>query len=89
MIRNTSAGDASELAWFKSSYSSGSEGDSCIEVALSWRKSSYSSSSEGDSCIEVATAPTTVHVRDSKCLGGPQLALAPGAWTAFVSYAAG
>ncbi|MGW6396294.1 DUF397 domain-containing protein [Streptomyces sp. NPDC055103] len=33
MIRNTSAGDASELAWFKSSYSSSSEGDSCIEVA--------------------------------------------------------
>ncbi|MFI8517553.1 DUF397 domain-containing protein [Streptomyces sp. NPDC085481] len=33
MIRNTSAGDAPEPAWFKSSYSSGSEGDSCIEVA--------------------------------------------------------
>jgi hypothetical protein len=33
MIRNTSAGDASELAWFKSSYSSSSEGDSCVEVA--------------------------------------------------------
>ncbi|WMX46173.1 DUF397 domain-containing protein [Streptomyces roseicoloratus] len=33
MIRNTSAGDAPVLAWFKSSYSSGSEGDSCIEVA--------------------------------------------------------
>ncbi|MGW2015664.1 DUF397 domain-containing protein [Streptomyces sp. NPDC001927] len=33
MIRNISAGDASELAWFKSSYSSGSEGDSCVEVA--------------------------------------------------------
>ncbi|GKQ36534.1 DUF397 domain-containing protein [Streptomyces sp. A012304] len=33
MIRNTSAGGASGLAWFKSSYSSGSEGDSCVEVA--------------------------------------------------------
>ena len=33
MIRNTSARDASVLAWFKSSYSSGSEGDSCVEVA--------------------------------------------------------
>ncbi|MFF6775559.1 DUF397 domain-containing protein [Streptomyces sp. NPDC012637] len=33
MIRNTSAGQTSELAWFKSSYSSSSEGDSCIEVA--------------------------------------------------------
>ncbi|MEU6574388.1 DUF397 domain-containing protein [Streptomyces sp. NPDC046805] len=25
--------NAFELAWFKSSYSSGSEGDSCVEVA--------------------------------------------------------
>ncbi|MGW3497889.1 DUF397 domain-containing protein [Streptomyces sp. NPDC001020] len=33
MIRNASAGDASDLAWFKSSYSSGSEGDSCVEIA--------------------------------------------------------
>ncbi|MFE0640600.1 DUF397 domain-containing protein [Streptomyces sp. NPDC058877] len=68
MIRNTSAGDASELAWFKSSYSSGSEGDSCVEVA---------------------TSLAMVHVRDSKCLDGPQLAVAPGAWAGFVSYAAG
>ncbi|MFF6996151.1 DUF397 domain-containing protein [Streptomyces sp. NPDC008313] len=34
MIRNASAGDASELAWFKSSYSDGNEGDSCVELAL-------------------------------------------------------
>ncbi|MGA5554893.1 DUF397 domain-containing protein [Streptomyces lavendulocolor] len=33
MIRNTSVGALSELVWFKSSYSSGSEGDSCVEVA--------------------------------------------------------
>jgi hypothetical protein len=25
---------ASELEWFKSSYSSGSEGDSCVEIAI-------------------------------------------------------
>ncbi|MFI9746718.1 DUF397 domain-containing protein [Streptomyces sp. NPDC052494] len=87
MIRNTSAEEASELTWFKSSYSSGSEGDSCIEIA--WSKSSYSSSSEGDSCIEVATTPAAVHVRDSKNLGGPQLALTPAAWAGFVSYASG
>ncbi|MEU7111889.1 DUF397 domain-containing protein [Streptomyces sp. NPDC046182] len=68
MIRNTSAGDASELAWFKSS---------------------YSSSSEGDSCVEVARTPATVHVRDSKCLDGPRLALTPTAWTGFVAYASG
>ncbi|MFJ3784810.1 DUF397 domain-containing protein [Streptomyces sp. NPDC090093] len=66
MIRNTSAGDTSELTWFKSS---------------------YSSSSEGDSCVEVAAAPGAVHVRDSKCADGPQLALTPDAWVGFVSYA--
>ncbi|MEW2306965.1 DUF397 domain-containing protein [Streptomyces sp. NPDC006655] len=35
MIRTTTAEDASGLTWFKSSYSSGSEGDSCVEVAVS------------------------------------------------------
>ncbi|NEC30700.1 DUF397 domain-containing protein [Streptomyces sp. SID8111] len=34
MIRTTTAGDASELAWFKSSYSSGNNGESCVELAL-------------------------------------------------------
>jgi hypothetical protein len=33
MIRNASAGGTSDLAWFKSSYSSSSEGDSCVEIA--------------------------------------------------------
>ncbi|MGI5356375.1 DUF397 domain-containing protein [Streptomyces sp. CA-252508] len=68
MIRNTSSGDGSGLAWFKSS---------------------YSSSSEGDSCVEVATTPGTVHIRDSKCLDGPRLALTPTAWSSFVPYASG
>ncbi|ARH90919.1 DUF397 domain-containing protein [Streptomyces sp. MOE7] len=77
---------ATELAWFKSSYS-GSSGDDCIEVTLAWRKSSYSSSGDGD-CIEIATCPTTVHVRDSKDKDGPQLAVPAPAWAAFVAYAA-
>ncbi|KOV93412.1 toxin [Streptomyces sp. NRRL B-1140] len=34
MIRKSSVGDASELAWFKSSYSSGPDGNSCVEIAL-------------------------------------------------------
>ncbi|MFS8200909.1 DUF397 domain-containing protein [Streptomyces sp. CWNU-52B] len=68
MIRNTSAGNPSDLTWFKSSYSSGSEGDSCIEIA---------------------TAPGAVHVRDSKNLAGPRLALTPHVWTDFVTYASG
>jgi hypothetical protein len=71
-----------ELAWFKSSYSSGS-GDNCVEVALSWRKSTYSSSASGD-CVEIATCPSTIHIRDSKNTQGPQLALSPTTWTKFV-----
>jgi hypothetical protein len=55
--------------------------------ALAWFKSSYSSSGDGNDCIEVAAAPSMVHVRDSKNIGGPQLALTPDAWAAFVSYA--
>ncbi|PWI11863.1 DUF397 domain-containing protein [Streptomyces sp. NWU339] len=35
MIRSTSSGDISDLTWFKSSYSSGAETDSCIEIATS------------------------------------------------------
>ncbi|MFF5520724.1 DUF397 domain-containing protein [Streptomyces coeruleorubidus] len=34
MIRNASAGDTSELTWFKSSYSSGTDGNSCVEIAI-------------------------------------------------------
>ncbi|MCX4904683.1 DUF397 domain-containing protein [Streptomyces sp. NBC_00878] len=77
--------NTTDLAWFKSSYSS-AQGDSCIEVALSWRKSSYSSA-QGDDCVEVAACPSTIHVRDSKAAEGPALTLSPGAWTAFVAHA--
>lgn len=66
MIRKDSAGHASELAWFKSSYSGGTDGESCVEIA---------------------TTPGAIHVRDSKNIGGPQLALMPDAWAAFVPYA--
>ena len=53
---------------------------------LAWYKSSYSSGSSGD-CVEVATAPTTVHVRDSKNTTGPQLTLSPTTWSEFVAFA--
>jgi hypothetical protein len=53
---------------------------------LAWFKSSYSGDSSGD-CVEVATAPTTVHVRDSKNTTGPQLALSPTTWSEFVAFA--
>ncbi|MFG3396553.1 MULTISPECIES: DUF397 domain-containing protein [Streptomyces] len=55
---------------------------------LRWFKSSYSDSSNPNDCVEVATAPDTVHVRDSKNLHGPRLALTPAAWAGFVAYAA-
>ncbi|MFB6787051.1 DUF397 domain-containing protein [Streptomyces olivaceus] len=76
-----------ELAWFKSTYSSGGDGD-CVEVALSWHKSSYSSGSDGD-CVEVASCPGTVHVRDSKVRDGDQLAVSPASWTHFLTYTTG
>ncbi|WP_437114403.1 DUF397 domain-containing protein [Streptomyces cyaneofuscatus] len=55
---------------------------------MEWVRSSYSSSGDGNDCVEVATGPATVHVRDSKKLHGPRLAVTPTAWTGFVSYAA-
>ncbi|MFE6917173.1 DUF397 domain-containing protein [Streptomyces rubiginosohelvolus] len=76
---------SSTLRWFKSSYSSDSGGD-CIEVAFDWRTSSYSSGSGGD-CVEVAACPHSVHVRDSKVSDGPVFAVAPDAWSAFVTWA--
>ncbi|MEV6495941.1 DUF397 domain-containing protein [Streptomyces prunicolor] len=63
MIRKTAAEDAFELAWFKSSYSGGNDGESCVEIA---------------------TAPGTVHVRDSKSVEGPKFTVTPTAWTDFV-----
>ncbi|MEU7331287.1 DUF397 domain-containing protein [Streptomyces parvus] len=67
MTNRPSAGEVSELHWFKSS---------------------YSDSSNPNDCVEVATAPDAVHVRDSKNLHGPRLALTPVAWAGFVAYAA-
>ncbi|MFB7457997.1 DUF397 domain-containing protein [Streptomyces sp. NPDC056188] len=68
MIRTPRTRPASELAWFKSS---------------------YSSSGDGNDCVEVATTPATVHVRDSKNPEGARLALAPAAWTDFVTFVDG
>ncbi|MEU9674941.1 DUF397 domain-containing protein [Streptomyces parvus] len=76
---------SSTLRWFKSSYSSDSGGE-CIEVAFDWRTSSYSSESGGE-CVEVAACPHSVHVRDSKVGVGPVFAVAPDAWSAFVTWA--
>ncbi|MDT0346587.1 DUF397 domain-containing protein [Streptomyces litchfieldiae] len=74
-----------DLAWFKSSYSSGS-GDDCVEVALAWHRSSHSNN-VSNACVEVAACPSIVHIRDSKNKQAAQLRLSPGAWTSFISYA--
>jgi hypothetical protein len=66
MIRKAASGGTSELAWFKSSYSGGTNGESCLEIA---------------------TASGTVHVRDSKSLEGPRLAVTSAVWADFVVYA--
>ncbi|MET8379907.1 DUF397 domain-containing protein [Streptomyces microflavus] len=76
---------SSTLRWFKSSYSNASGGE-CVEVAFDWRTSSYSSPSGGD-CVEVASCPHSVHVRDSKVTDGPAFAVAPDAWSTFVTWA--
>ncbi|MFC9986747.1 toxin [Streptomyces sp. TSRI0445] len=76
---------SSTLRWFKSSYSNASGGD-CIEVAFDWRTSSHSNASGGE-CVEVAACPHSVHVRDSKVSDGPVFAVAPDAWSAFVTWA--
>jgi hypothetical protein len=57
MIGTASAGDASGLAWFKSSYSSGSEGDSCVELALTPRTVHVRDSKHRDAGPRLALAP--------------------------------
>ncbi|MFF4293254.1 DUF397 domain-containing protein [Streptomyces vinaceus] len=74
--------NTTDLDWFKSSYSSG-EGGECLEVAYTWRKSSYSDG-EGGQCVEVAACADAVHIRDSKVTAGPELAVTPGTWAAFL-----
>ncbi|MGW7275502.1 DUF397 domain-containing protein [Streptomyces sp. NPDC054864] len=75
-----------QLKWFKSSYSGG-EGGSCLELAYSWRKSSHSSG-EGGACVEVSPRPHAIHVRDSKNPEGPNFAVEPAAWAAFLAQGA-
>ncbi|MCX4504099.1 DUF397 domain-containing protein [Streptomyces anulatus] len=58
-----------------------------MSTELKWFKSSYSGENSGN-CIEVATCPHTVHIRDSKDLTVPALAVSPTSWTSFVEFAA-
>ncbi|MEV6856184.1 DUF397 domain-containing protein [Streptomyces microflavus] len=58
-----------------------------MSTELHWFKSTYSGDDSGD-CIEVATCPHTIHIRDSKDLTVPALAVSPTSWTSFVEFAA-
>ncbi|MFI1360774.1 DUF397 domain-containing protein [Streptomyces sp. NPDC020898] len=59
MILKASAGDASELAWFKSSYSDGNDGESCVEVATTPRTIHVRDSKNIETGPRLAFAPTT------------------------------
>ncbi|WP_058046654.1 DUF397 domain-containing protein [Streptomyces roseifaciens] len=56
-----------------------------MSTELTWLKSSYSGS-EGSNCVEVGILPQAVRIRDSKRRGGPQLAITPRTWAAFVAH---
>ncbi|MER7550735.1 DUF397 domain-containing protein [Streptomyces anulatus] len=58
-----------------------------MSTDLQWFKSSYSGNQGGD-CVEVAACPHTIHIRDSKNLTVPALAVSPTSWTSFVEFAA-
>ncbi|MFJ3970985.1 DUF397 domain-containing protein [Streptomyces parvus] len=58
-----------------------------MSTELHWFKSSYSGENSGN-CVEVAACPHTVHIRDSKDLTVPALAVSPATWTSFVEFAA-
>ncbi|MEU0161258.1 DUF397 domain-containing protein [Streptomyces sp. NPDC006261] len=54
--------------------------------AYKFVKSSYSGGNAGQECVEVArNIPHAVAVRDSKRPGGPVVAVAPAAWSAFTA----
>ncbi|MEU0374041.1 DUF397 domain-containing protein [Streptomyces sp. NPDC006283] len=53
-----------------------------------WFKSSHSSGGGGE-CVEVADGCGTVHVRDSKYLAGPRLAVPASAWADFITFTRG
>jgi len=83
--------DLTNARWRKSSYSGGSGGEDCVEVAYDfvgaarWRKSSYSGGDGGEDCVEVADGvPGIVPVRDSKVMDGDVLVIGAAAWTEFI-----
>ncbi|MER5197837.1 DUF397 domain-containing protein [Streptomyces sp. NPDC002755] len=48
-----------------------------------WFTSSYSNGAGGE-CVECALMDDGALVRDSKCAGGPEIAVRSGAWFSFI-----
>ncbi|MBO4254822.1 DUF397 domain-containing protein [Streptomyces griseorubiginosus] len=59
MIRKPAAEDAPELAWFKSSYSSGNDGNSCVEIAIAPRTIHVRDSKQNTTGPRLTFTPTT------------------------------
>ncbi|WP_433919005.1 DUF397 domain-containing protein [Streptomyces canus] len=59
MIRKPAAGDTSELVWLKSSYSSGTDGNSCVEIAVAPRTIHVRDSKNVPSGPRLAFTPAT------------------------------
>ncbi|ELP69060.1 DUF397 domain-containing protein [Streptomyces turgidiscabies] len=57
MNRNITTEGASGPTWFKSSYSSGSEGDSCVEIATTPDTIHVRDSKHADSSPRLALSP--------------------------------
>ncbi|MFI7091842.1 DUF397 domain-containing protein [Streptomyces lydicus] len=57
-----------------------------MSTELAWFKSSYSGGQD-EACIEVAACPDTIHIRDSKDISRPSIAVSPASWASFVAYA--
>nr|WP_081913360.1 DUF397 domain-containing protein [Glycomyces sp. NRRL B-16210] len=57
---------AGYTGWRKSTRSSDSANDNCVECRQSWRKSTRSNNSGNDQCVEARSICTGYQVRDSK-----------------------
>ncbi len=76
--------DMPGLVWRRSSFSGGTDGTNCVEVARTWRKSSFSGAQDGTECVEVALPGDAAAVRDSKNPSGPALSLPRSAWVSLL-----
>lgn len=58
----------SPLNWQKSTFSGGTSGENCLEIAAAWQKSSFSDGNPAGNCLEIAASTTIaphIHLRES------------------------